>query len=233
MRFGRDVALERRHERPEPTIDAQHLVVDLTRVGSERVADGVGGRQRDRQQVGHRVGRRRLHRALADARRMNAIERERERQRIHPRILLQARAQRVRRRQHVRKEIVGAVVLRPHGVGLRIRALRQQQLPLHAGEPIIWNRGVERAHPRRERVGVVATRREHAARKPIDVALPAADRQDGAAVLARHGQHARRGVVDDHPIIECGAVEPARRRPRFRSRRSAAWLDREHRDCSR
>ena len=139
----------------------------------------------------------------------------------------------VGRRQHMRKHEIGARVLDPHRVGLGILIGRQQQIPFRARQPLEVDRVVERADPDRQRVGVVAARRESAVGEPIDVAARPSDGEDRAAILARHGEHAHFGITHAKPIVERRADEPARRCADRVSIRSAATARPARRGCSR
>src|SRR5207245_707075 len=71
--------------------------------------------------------------------------------------------------------------------------VRPQQSPPGAGRLLRDAQRVEGLDPDGQGILVIAARREQARLVPIDLRLGAADRQDGAAVLAGYRQGAARG----------------------------------------
>ncbi len=112
----------------------------------------------------------------------------------------------------MREDEVRAGVLARHRIALGVIARRPQQLPLRSRQSVVRNAAIEVDHPGRQGVRVVAARRETSAGEPIDVAARAPDRQDRAAIFARHRQHLRRGVARENPVVQRRAVEAPRRR---------------------
>src|SRR5207249_1793837 len=110
-------------------------------------------------------------------------------------------------RQAVRKREVVAAVLVRHAVGFVVRPLREQQRPGLARGLEGDTLGVKRLQPRGERVGVVVAGGESTVGVPIDLRLRATERQDGAAVLARHRQGPRAGFRRLEPVEQGGPAE--------------------------
>ena len=116
------------------------------------------------------------------------------------------------RREAMGKGVVHAAVLEGHAVGLGVGGVRQEQCPRRAGPGRRVDPAIERPHPRRERIGVVATGGERPRVQPVHRAPGPPDRKDRRPVLARDGQHAGAGVAREHPVVQRGAAEPAWRR---------------------
>ena len=109
----------------------------------------------------------------------------------------------------MRKGHVLSVVLHRHVVRFAVRGLGQQQAPALSRESLWDAAGVHAPDPVRQRVRVVAARRELAIRGriPEHALLGATERQNRAAVLARDRQRARVRVPRADPVEQNGSTE--------------------------
>src|SRR5438046_3073869 len=108
----------------------------------------------------------------------------------------------------VGKQEIPPLVLERGAVGLRVVPLRKEQRPLGPRRAEGNALPVEDPDPRRERIGVVATRGEKAPEIPVHSLFGPADRQNRAAVLPRNRESARARVCGLEPVEERGPAKP-------------------------
>src|SRR5688500_2493032 len=101
-------------------------------------------------------------------------------------------------------------ILRRNAVRLAVSGVGEEEGPRGTGVALRHLSGVEPLNPGGERVGVVPTRGERPVRcgPPERRSWGAANWQNRAAVLARHGEDAGARVRRPDPVDERGATKP-------------------------
>ena len=215
---GPERLLDRAEEDTQVGVEAQQGVHGLATLRTVAVTDAIGRRQADRQQVGGRV----LPEPLVPKQLERELERDlvEERRRGEP--LHEGLEVPVADRVRAGTAVVGRlprVVVRPHA----LERLRVEIGPVvgRAGQEAFGRaRAVEAIHPLRQRLAVVATRREGRLplpRDPVDAVRMLSRQGDCGAVLRRYAEHAALRAGRLHPVAE--RVDP--QLPR-RSTRAAA-----------
>ena len=197
---------QRIDERAEIAIDAQQLIVQLFRVGTVLVPDGVGCRERDIEQIGAlRIG--------AELQLFQPGQRKAQCQLVHHRKIRQHSGGHCRIVGYrVRKQKITSQRLDRHTVWFRVRSIGKQRRPFPACVVQRMLLRIERRHPRRQLSSVVLALRECAvARIPVHITFGLADRQNRGAVLSRDGQEARGSIALPHPVEQRRATKPERR----------------------
>ena len=144
---------QRIEQRTDGAVDAQHLVVNLPGVGPEAMANHVGRGQRQREQIG--AGSR------SQLELRDASERERDDEIVHERRgAYHARRIEAVGRQRMREREARAIRFGGDAVGLRVRALREEERPLLPAVALRHAGVVELRHPRGQRIAVVLARHE-------------------------------------------------------------------------
>ena len=165
-------------EPAEIVVEAQHLIVDLAGVRAVRVTDGISRGQADCEHVGAPA-------SAAEPQRLEALEREQQRERIHGGDASDRRGganavggQPVGE-NHVRPPVFPNLIVR-----FPVGAVRKQQRPRRAGRLEGQPPGVERLHPGGQRVGVVAARGEQTRLIPEHLLFRLTERENRAPILA-------------------------------------------------
>ena len=183
--------------------------MDLAGVGTKGVADRVRGREADGEQVRRP--------APAQTQRASALERKREGERVHRRDAGERhRGLRAVGGQVMREHEARAAILVRDAIRLGVVPCGKQQVPHRSRFLERQASRVEGSHPQRQRVSVIAARREVPRLVPVHRLLGAADRQDRPTVLARHGQRPGVRLGRLKPVEELRTAEPRRRRARTR-----------------
>ena len=172
---------QRIHKRAQKFVDLQNLIVQLFRVGPVAMANCIGGRQRNVEQVGAIWIGAQLHL-------LHSFQRKVERQLIHHGKVAQAGGgQRIIVVNNVREHEFLPLRLGGHAIKLCVRAIWQQWIPDPPAIPGRQFAIVERLHPRWQRFRVILAGREVAlCGVPVHIALAFADWQNCRAILARN-----------------------------------------------